>query len=134
MGLEFVTRIIRTTAILALVVALCLAWYYSGKVAIGFLVGVTWSLVNLYFIKSLVTEVITPNKTRKDVAIVVGLIKFPILYVGGFLIIASGYFSVYALLAGFSLIFPVALLKVLGRLFLGMDNVEYKKEKAEGAR
>jgi hypothetical protein len=133
MGLEFITRIIRTTAILALVVALCLTMYYSGKVALGFLVGVTWSLVNLYFIQSMVTEVITPRETRKDVAIVVGLIKFPVLYFCGYLAIASGYFSIYALLAGFSLIFPVAVLKVLGRLLLGMDTIHYKKENTEGA-
>jgi hypothetical protein len=133
MGLEFITRIIRTTAILALVVALYLTMYVAGKTALGFLVGVTWSLVNLYFIKGLVTEVITPRETRKDVAVVLGLIKFPILYVGGFLIIASGYFPVIALLAGFSLIFPVALLKVLGRVILRMDSVPYKKQEAEGA-
>ena len=52
----------------------------------GFLVGVAWSLINLYFLKGMVTELITPNETRKDVAIVLGFIKFPILYVGGYLI------------------------------------------------
>jgi hypothetical protein len=134
MGTEFITRIIKTTAALALIVALYLTMYYSGRVALGFLMGVAWSLTNLYFIKGMVTELITPNETRKDVAIVLGIIKFPVLYVGGFLVVASGYFSVYSLLAGFSLIFPIALLKVLGRVILRMDVFGIEKKHAEGVR
>lgn len=133
MGLEFITRIIRTTAVLAMIVALYLTMYYSGNVALGFIIGVVWSLTNLFFIKGMVTELITPNETRRDVAIVLGLIKFPVLYVGGYFIVASGYFSVYSLLAGFSLIFPIALLKVLGRVILRMDTFGFEKEHAEGA-
>jgi hypothetical protein len=133
MGLEFITRIIKTTAVLALIVALYLTMYYSGRVASGFLIGVAWSLTNLYFIKGMVTELITPNETRKDVAVVLGFVKFPILYVGGYLIIASGYFPIYSLLAGFSLIFPIALLKVLGRVILRMDVFGFEKKSAEGA-
>jgi hypothetical protein len=134
MGLEFITRIIKTTAILALVAALYLTMYYNGRTAVGFLLGATWSLVNLYFIKGMVVEIITPNERRKDVAAVLGMIKFPVLYVAGYFIVASGYFSVYALLAGFSLIFPVALLKVLGRVVLHMDTFSFQKKHAEGAR
>ena len=133
MGLEFITRIIRTTAVLALIVALYLTMYYSGRVALGFLIGVAWSLTNLYFIKGMVTELITPNETRKDVAVVLGFIKFPVLYVGGYLIVASGYFSIYSLLAGFSLIFPITLLKVLGRVILRMEVFGFEKKRAEGA-
>jgi hypothetical protein len=133
MGLEFITRIIKTTAILALIVALYLTMYYSGKAASGFLIGVAWSLTNLYFIKGMVVELITPNETRKDIAVVLGFIKFPVLYVGGFLIVASNYFPVYSLLAGFSLIFPIALLKVLGRVILRMDVFGFEKKSAEGA-
>jgi len=132
MGLEFISRIIKTTAVVALVAALYLTMYHSGRLALGFLVGVTWSLINLYFLKGMVTELITPNPTRKDVAVVLGLIKFPILYVGGYLIIASDYFSIYSLLAGFSLIFPIAVLKVLGRVILRMDAFGFGKRHAEG--
>jgi hypothetical protein len=123
---------IRTTVVLALIVALYLTMYYSGRAAFGFLIGVAWSLTNLYFIKGIVTEVITPNETRKDVAVVLGFVKFPILYVGGYLIVASGYFPIYSLLAGFSLIFPIALLKVLGRVILRMDVFGFEKKHAEG--
>jgi hypothetical protein len=134
MGLEFITRIVKTTAVVALIVALYLTWYLSGRVALGFLVGVTWGLINLHFIKGMITELITPNKPRKDVAFVLGLIKFPLLYVIGYFIVASDYFSVYALLAGFSLLFAVALLKVLGRIVLRMDTFGFEKKHAEGAR
>ncbi len=133
MGLEFITRLIKTTAVLALVVALYLVMYYSGMIAVGFLIGVAWSLINLFFIRGLVIQLINPDKPRKDIAVVLGMVKFPILYVVGYFIVASDYFSVYALLSGFSLIFPVALLKVLGRIFLGLDAFGFEKKHVEGA-
>ena len=131
MGLEFITRLIKTTAVIALIVALYLTVYVGGRTALGFLIGVVWSLVNLYFLRGLVKEVITPSDTRKDIAIILGLIKFPVLYVIGYFVIASDYFSLYALLAGFSLIFPIALLKVLGRLYLKMDTLGFSSKHRE---
>jgi len=135
MGLEFITRVIRTSAITGLVVALCLALYYDWKFALGFLTGLAWSLVNLFFIRQLIAEVISPGKTvRKNLAAAFAIIKFPLLYVAGYFIIASGWFSIYALLIGFSFMFVIIVLKVLGRLVLGLDLPGLKHNHAEGTR
>lgn len=99
---------------------------------LGFLVGVVWSLINFYLLKRLITELITPAETRKDIAVVLGMLKFPILYGVGYLIVASDYFSIYMLLAGFSLIFLVMLLKVLARLILRLDTFGFEKKHVEG--
>ncbi len=122
MGLEFITRVIRTSAILALITGLAVSVYFDWRIAAGFLVGTSWGLLNLYFLKRLITEAISPEVTRTSHVILIVLLKFPLLYVGGYFIVAWGYFSIYSLLAGFSLMFLVMILKILGRMIMGMDT------------
>jgi hypothetical protein len=136
MGLEFITRTIRTTAILALIAALALSVYSDWKFGVGLLIGTSWGLANLYFLKRLITEVISPGNARLNQTIVLMLLKFPLLYVGGYFLVSWEYFSVYSLLAGFSLIFAVMLLKVIGRVMMGMDTpglTYLSRKRAEGA-
>ena len=132
MGLEFISRIIRTTLIVAVILLLFGSVYYRPSEALGCFVGAIWGVLNLYFIKILITEVLTPEETRKRVALVLALIKFPALYVVGYFILASGWFSAGSLLVGFSLMFAVTVLKVLGRMILGMDKLEFKHKQPEG--
>ncbi len=132
MGLEFITRIIKTTAVVSLVVSLCISYYFDWKIGLGFFVGAAWSLINLFFIRTLIKEVVSPNEARKSITAVLALLKFPLLYVAGYFIVASEFFSVYALLAGFSLLFAVIVLKVLGRLILGLDVPGVRTKQPEG--
>ena len=132
MGLEFITRIIKTTAVVSLVVSLCISYYFDWKIGLGFFVGAAWSLINLFFIRTLIKEVVSPNEARKSITAVLALLKFPLLYVAGYFIVASEFFSVYALLAGFSLLFAVIVLKVLGRLILGLDEPGVRTKQPEG--
>ena len=121
MGLEFITRIIKTTAILALVAALATSVYFDWVFALGLLIGSVWGLVNLYFLKKIITEAISPGETRTGSVVLLILVKFPLLYIGGYFIVAWNFFPVYSLLAGFSLMFVVMVLKILGRMILGLD-------------
>jgi hypothetical protein len=131
MGLEFISRIIKTTLILALLAFVFGSVYYDFSEALGCLVGAAWGVLNLYAIKSLITEVITPDRPRKSVALVLALIKFPLLYAVGYFLLSLNYFSPESLLVGFSLMFAVAFLKVLGRVILGMDTIDLKRKQAE---
>lgn len=132
MGLEFITRIIKTTAIVSLVVSLCISYYFDWKFGLGFFVGTAWSLINLFFIRGMIKEVVSPNEARKSITAVLALLKFPLLYVAGYFIVVSEFFSVYALLAGFSLLFAVIVLKVAGRLILGLDVPGVHRKQPEG--
>jgi hypothetical protein len=132
MGPEFISRIIKTTMVLALLIALFGSVYFDWLASVGILAGAVWSCLNLYFIKGLISEVITTGKPRKWIAVLLAVVKFPVLYGAGFLLLDLGYFSPAALLAGFSLIFLVALLKVLGRLMLKMDTFELQRKQPEG--
>lgn len=130
MGLEFISRIIRTTLLLAVLIALFGSVYFDWLESVGVLVGAVWGVANLYFLRSLVVETLTPKKTRKLAAIIWGIFKFPVLYGAGYFVLAAGWFSPASLLIGFSLIFLVAVLKVLGRLVTRMDStgINYYKQ------
>ena len=134
MGPEFITRIIRTTAVLSIIVALCCCYYFDWKFGVGILTGVAWSLLNLYFLRQLILEVITPGETRRSVVVGIMLLKFPLLYITGYLVIASDYFTIYSLMLGFTLMFIVTILKVFGRILLGMDNFSFLRKPTEGTR
>jgi len=118
----------------ALLVALCLTIYLGSQVALGFLVGVAWSLANFYLLKRLVVEILTPNERRKQVAILLAFVKFPILYVIGYFIIASDYFSIYALMSGFTLILVVIVFKAISRVILKMDPFGFDRKQVERSR
>jgi hypothetical protein len=132
MGLEFITRIIKTTAIVSLVASLCISYYFDWHFGLGFLIGSTWSLINLFFIRSLIKEVLSPEGVRKTMLAVLALLKFPLLYVAGYYLVKSEVFPIYSLMAGFSLVFVVIVLKVLGRLILGLDVPGARHKHSEG--
>ncbi|MCK4857747.1 MAG: hypothetical protein KAT58_07260 [candidate division Zixibacteria bacterium] len=132
MGLEFISRIIRMTLILAVLIALFGSVYYNWQESLGILLGAVWGVLNLYFIKGVIVQVVTPKETQKSLAFILVVVKFPVLYVAGYFLLACGYFSPQSLLIGFSLIFAVAFLKVLGRVLLKMDMIEFKKKQPDG--
>lgn len=134
MGLEFIDRIIRTSLIVAALVTLLIAAYYTIAFADGFFIGALWSCLNLKLLTALVVEATTQGQTKKLHLLTYALIKFPLLYLSGYLILRSGYFSIPGLMTGFSLIFVVGTLKALGRLILGMDTIKSKIEEKSDRR
>ena len=134
MGLEFITRILRTSAIVGLLAACCLAYYFDWKFGLGFLSGLAWGLANIFVIRQLIVAVTGPGEKPKTLMAVLAVIKFPLLYVGGYFLAASGWFSIYSLLIGFSFVFVVIILKAVGRLMLGLDLPLLKQNRAESTR
>jgi hypothetical protein len=49
-------------------------------------------------------------------------LKFPLLYLVGYLLLKSSLFPVLSLVVGFTLIFAVIVLKALGRLLLSLEG------------
>lgn len=77
----------------------------------GLLTGTCWSLVNFWFLFSLLKIGLTGQDKRKLYLIL--FLKFPVLYTAGFLILISGYFPLLSLLAGLG----------LGLLLAGATNI-----------
>lgn len=107
------------------------ATYWSPRSALGFLAGALWSCLNLFAISHVVRSVLGSERPSKLKVVKLSLVKFPILYGTGFLLLRSRAFSPESLVAGFSLVLVVILLKIVGasvaeRLAAGSRAIVYR--------
>lgn len=96
--------------------------YVNDAWALGFLLGAVWSMANLFLTKGLVERAITPHTVSVKSIVLYAVLKFPLLYAGGYFILSSGTWGVWALMTGFALPFVVIVLKAGGRLLLGIEG------------
>ena len=97
------------------------AIYIGTSMAMAFVVGCLWALVNIHVIGVLVGLLAQPGPTPRMRVALVTLIKVPVLYFAGYLVLAYTTLPVPALLAGFLWPLSTMVLKALGRLVLRMD-------------
>jgi hypothetical protein len=135
--LRFIDRVIKATLLLAAILFPFFALYIKMNFALSVLFGAVWGSLNLLAIKIIITSLLPGPSKNALLGFLVLFLKLPVLYFVGYLLVAWDYLSVYGLLWGFSGIFIVALLKVLGRLYLGMDEIKkasHNGPRAEGNR
>jgi hypothetical protein len=125
-GLEFVTRVIKTTAVVTIIVALFVATYVSPAHGGGVFLGALWNSLNLLVVVSLVKILISAEQPARRKVVSIATLKFPVLYGFGFLLLRTAFFPVASLLAGFTLVLAVIVLKALG-----IAVAEKLKEKRE---
>lgn len=121
MDLDLLRRARRSAIVYGGVLAIPLSFYFGWLNGLSWVAGITWSLVNLAFITSLVKNVITLEK-RSILRIVLALaVKFPVLYVAGWLMLRQGLSPLW-MMAGFTWPFCVLVLKAGGRIYMKMDE------------
>ena len=130
MSLEFLTRIWKTTLVVGAVVFAFTAVYFDMMFAWGLIVGCLWGVANFIALTAVLTSFVTPGNVSRNRALILVAIKFPIIYGLGFLILHSEWFEPTSLLAGFSLLFMVTLLKALGRSYLKLDDNRESRDTA----
>jgi hypothetical protein len=123
MGIEFIHRVIKTSLVLAVLILLFVTVYYDFKFGAGILAGCIWGCLNLYFLTQLITQIFSPGKeVKKRKVVLIAVVKFPLLYLAGFLLLKMNYFPPISLVCGFTLIFLVIFLKALGRWILSLNK------------
>lgn len=131
-GFELIDRTLRTTAIV-LSVFFPFGVYYLGLYpSLAVLSGGVWGILNFIFISFLVKATIGPEGADLAKASFIALIKFPLLYLTGYFLLKVPFFDPLYLLAGFSGLLLIIILKVLGRVMLGMDKPEITDKSKEG--
>lgn len=116
LGLGFIRRVMVTSGVLGTLAFLFISAYYHWRFGLGVFIGTAWGIANFHFLAELIVTVVTPEMPNKKKAALLALIKFPVLYFVAYLLLTYGKLSVLSFLIGFSLLFVVAVLKVLGRL------------------
>jgi hypothetical protein len=128
MGLEFIGRTLRTFGIV-LLIFVPFGLYYAGIYpTLAILSGGVWGIINMVFLTELVKAVIRPEGVQMERAIVFGVVKFPLLYATAYALLKIPVFKPTLLLAGFSGIFLIMLLKAMGRILLGLDSRSHGQE------
>ena len=128
MGLGFLDRTLRTTGIV-LLIFLPFGLYYLGVYpSLAVFSGGVWGMLNLMFISALVRSAIRPEAINKLQVIGIAVFKFPLLYGAGYFLLKVPQFEPLHIMAGFSLLLIVIVLKVVGRAVLGLDDNKQQNE------
>jgi hypothetical protein len=114
-GHDFLNRIFRTSMVLSFGLGVVAAFYFGWRIGLDFTVGALWGSLSLKFFQFFVVEASRPEGVRPVSLLAAALLKFPLLYGGGGLYLAFAKPKGEALLAGFTLVLVVIVLKVLGR-------------------
>ncbi len=108
---DLLRKSIKLTVILVLAIAAALAIMHQVRFALGLLVSASWSIINFALLIKIL-EIAMLHKPRNKLFLIL-MIKFPLLYLIGFLILASKFFPAYSLLAGLgSILFMVGVIAV----------------------
>lgn len=110
MEIEFIYRIIKLSALLAAVGFLFVSQAFGLRVGWGFLVGAVWNTANLWGLAALVRNAFAKPPQKKRI-LALFLLKFPVLYGGGALLVLYGGVDILGALVGFSLPLIVIVLK-----------------------
>ena len=117
--LGFVRRTLRTSTWLG-AVAVVLAWVWQGTTwAVGFAGGAFIGIANLVLLAALFREVLTRERRNTGRIIALLAIKVPLVYGGLAALLLSRALPAISMVAGFSLVLAVILLKALGRALVG---------------
>ncbi|MBI3008808.1 MAG: hypothetical protein HYY56_04780 [Candidatus Omnitrophica bacterium] len=129
MDIKFLYRTLKASLVVAILVAGFSLVYGYHSFAKGFFLAALWSIVNLWFICILVSLLFTPlekgssPRVNKTKTVLLVLLKFPVLYTAGYIALRYGNLSIYAVLAGFSLVFLVIALKAAGYMIVSSRRV-----------
>jgi hypothetical protein len=134
MGLDFINRVIKTTLLLGALIFVFGSYYFDWTYSLGIFTGVLWGCANLWFIRQFIVNYLTTGDRNAGKLALFALIKFPILYGAGFLVLWLGWFPVVSFVIGFSLIFLVVVFKALGLLITegGFKNFNLSEKRVEG--
>ncbi len=69
--------------------------------AIGFMLGMIWMGLNFYLIKKIL-EIALLKRQKKSLGAML-MIKFPVLYLGGFAVLSTNFFPTKSILAGLAI-------------------------------
>jgi hypothetical protein len=124
MDADLLRRVHRTSVWLGLLLAVPLAFYFGAGAGAAWVLGIAWSLVNLRMIASIVRGVLTLESRPWKRLVLALVVKFPLLYAAGFVLLRSRHLSAAWLVAGFAWPFFVAVMKAGGRAVLNLDGTK----------
>ena len=131
MGVDFVGRSLKTSAIVLLVFFPFLLYYFGVYPAVAVLTGGSWSIINVILISLLIRMVIRPGGVERVWPVVFVLLAMVGLFVAGYFLLTVEVLEAWQLLIGFTSLFAIMFLKALGRVVLKLDDHTPAQQEAE---
>jgi len=122
LDLAFITRSLKLTALLSGLGFIFASVYLGAGWGLGFILGAAWGIGNLYLIKRLIELSVRLEGRDLAAVVILVLVKFPLLYGLGYLILSRSWYPFWAPVIGFSLPLAVIVLKAIGRVLLGIEG------------
>ncbi|WP_042281314.1 hypothetical protein [Candidatus Protochlamydia sp. R18] len=122
MEINFIFRLIKMTLFLAILASLFVYCYIDLSTSLGILSGACWACLNIYFLKMLLEEYLKLTSLNVLKFYTWIGIKFPLIYLTGYWLIKTQFFSVISLMSGFSLLF-------IAIFILGIAKIIFEKVK-----
>jgi len=131
-GLEFIDRTLKVSGIV-LLIFLPFGLYHLGIYpALAVFSGGVWGMVNLIFISALVRATLRPEKVDKLKVGGIAMFKFPLLYLSGYFLTQVPQFDPLYLLAGFSSLFVIIVLRAIGISMMRASDRHQVSDKVRG--
>lgn len=111
---NFIIRSLKIAVVITIIFAPFGYIYFGPSVALGFVSGAVWNILNVYLLLQASNVLVTSDEGKKMMGIIAGIFKFPVLYGIGYVIIKYTGASLYGIISGFSLIFIVLVLRAVG--------------------
>ena len=131
MGLEFIDRLLRTSALVLLIFVPFGLYYFGFYPTIAVLSGCVWGMLNLMLLTRLIKQTLRADGDIHVPSVVVTIVIFILLFVAGFGLLSVSLFEPWLLLVGFTGIFAIMLLKALGRWMTKADDQTTMDQKLE---
>ncbi len=114
---DFIRRSLKVSAVVTILFSPFLLVYFGPSIALGFMAGAVWNIINVFLLYWVLTMPLATTPSNKRWGAMAGILKFPVLYGTGYIIIRYTNLSLYGIIAGFSLILIVFVLRVSGIYF-----------------
>lgn len=129
---DFMQRTLRTTGLLLLLQFPFTMYYLGTWAAMPILFGGVWGMINILFISRVIRAAVRPGEINKVKVTILLLVKFPLLYTAGYFLLSIEQLKPVLLVAGFSSLFVVALLKALGPILMRATNPKQENHLSVG--
>jgi hypothetical protein len=128
----FLRRVAAASLALSLFGGLLGAYYLHWRWGAGFVVAGVWSTLNLRALEFLIRQSLRPSGRQNSAIAVALLIKLPVLYGIGGLIVIKGRFPIGALLLGLAVPTVVMALKAVGQVLAPRMALDRSRERGQG--
>ncbi len=128
---DFIQRTLRTTGIVVLFLSVIGLYYFPPYDILAFLTAGVWSIINMLFLSALVRTVLRPDNIDKMSAMVLMMVKFPLLYATAYFIFTTELFRPIPIVVGISMILIVMVLKAFSRVMLGLDETNQDEQEIQ---